>query len=172
MIIRLVAAVCLLALSTTAGLAAKEVVSFAYLQRENDPAYEPHRAYTGLTLRDRKPPLDGAKTALRESRVLGRALGVKFELQEKVLGAADDPVAAIEALAADGTQIFLLDLPLADVARAAAALAAEDLLLFNITGSNLQAHRYSLPLPLVVLGPWLQAITLVEVNANASLLEL
>ena len=53
--------------------AAKEVVSFAYLQRENDPAYEHHRAYTGLVLRDRRPPLDGAKTALRDSRVLGRS---------------------------------------------------------------------------------------------------
>jgi ABC transporter substrate binding protein (PQQ-dependent alcohol dehydrogenase system) len=113
-------------------MAAKELVSFAYLQRENDPAYEQHRAYTGLTLRDRKPPLDGAKTALRESRVLGRALGVKFVLREETLGEADDPVAAIEALAADGTRIFLLDLPLGDVTHAAAALADEDLLLFNI----------------------------------------
>ena len=137
MIIRLLAIAALFALGSAPALAAKQVVTFAYLQRENDPAYEPHRAYTGLTLRDRKPPLDGAKTALRESRVLGRALGVKFELQEVTLGETEDPVAAIEALFADGTWIFLLDLPLADVRRAAAAFADRDLLLFNIRhGAN------------------------------------
>jgi ABC transporter substrate binding protein (PQQ-dependent alcohol dehydrogenase system) len=132
MIIRLFTILTLLALGAGPAMAAKELVSFAYLQRESDPAYQPNRAYTGLTLRDRKPPLDGAKTALRESRVLGRALGVKFVLREETLGEADDPVAAIEALAADGTRIFLLDLPLGDVTHAAAALADEDLLLFNI----------------------------------------
>jgi len=132
MIIRLFSIACLLALGAIPALAAKEVVSFAYLQRVNDPAYERHRAYTGLVLRDRAPPLDGAKTALRESRVLGRSIGVKFELRETALGEADDAVAAIENLAAEGTRIFLLDLPLADVKRAAQSLAGRDLLLFNI----------------------------------------
>ena len=89
MIIRLLLAAWLLALCSVPALAAKEVFSFAYLQRENDPTYEQHRAYTGLTLRDRTPPLDGAKTAMRESRVLGRALGVKFELREVMLGQQD-----------------------------------------------------------------------------------
>jgi ABC transporter substrate binding protein (PQQ-dependent alcohol dehydrogenase system) len=132
MIIRFLFAAGLLALGANPALAAKEVVSFAYLQRENDPAYEPHRAYTGLALRDRRPPLEGAKTALREARVLGRSVGVAFELREAALGEADDAVAAIEALAAEGTRIFLLDLPLADVRQAAASLAGKDLLLFNI----------------------------------------
>ncbi len=38
---------------TATTVAAKEAFSFAYLQRENDPAYEQHRVYTGLVLRDR-----------------------------------------------------------------------------------------------------------------------
>jgi ABC transporter substrate binding protein (PQQ-dependent alcohol dehydrogenase system) len=114
------------------AVGAPEVVSFAYLARENDPAYAPHRAYTGLVLRDRAPPLDGAKAALKESRVIGRALGLKFELEEVTLGEVDDAVAAIEAMVAGGAQIFLLDLPLADVKQAAKALAGENVLLFNI----------------------------------------
>jgi len=112
--------------------AADEVFAFAYLARENDPAYAPHRAYTGLVLRDRAPPVDGAKTALRESRVMGRALGLKFALADVTLGDTDDPVTAVETLVAEGTRIFLLDLPLPDVKRAAAALAGENVLLFNI----------------------------------------
>lgn len=137
---RLASAVCfVLALALTATLgscpapaAEKEVFTFAYLQREGDPAYEPHRAYTGLTLRDRHPPLDGARTALRESRVIGRALGLKFALEEVVLGPEEDAGAAIKALTAAGTRVFLLDLPLAEVRDTAAALRDRDLVLFNI----------------------------------------
>ena len=132
MIIRVLVLCWLFALCAAPAWAANEAVSFAYLAREDDPAYAPHRAYTGLVLRDRRPPLDGATTALRESRVMGRALGVTFELSEKTLGEADDAVAAIEALAAEGTEVFLLDLPLEDVKHAAAALAREAVLLFNV----------------------------------------
>ena len=132
MTIRVLALCWLLALSATPASAANETVSFAYLQRENDPAYLPHRAYTGLVLRDRHPPLDGAETALRESRVMGRALGVTFTLDKRRLGEADDAVAAIQALVAEGTRVFLLDLPLDDVKAVARALAHENVLLFNI----------------------------------------
>ena len=52
---------------------AKETFAFAYLQRAGDPHYDRHRAYTGLTLRDRYPPVGGARVALRDSRVIGRA---------------------------------------------------------------------------------------------------
>jgi ABC transporter substrate binding protein (PQQ-dependent alcohol dehydrogenase system) len=137
MIIRLFVIVWLLALCANPALAATEVFTFAYLQRANDPAYDQHRVYTGLVLRDRSPPLDGAKTALRDSRVFGRAVGVTFELREATLGEADEVVAAIEALAAEGTRAFLLDLPLEDMKQAAATLAGRDLLLFNIRhGAN------------------------------------
>jgi ABC transporter substrate binding protein (PQQ-dependent alcohol dehydrogenase system) len=117
---------------TVAAAAMKETVAFAYLQRENDPAYAQHRAYTGLVLRDRMPPLDGAKTALRESRVIGRSIGIKFELREAMLGEGEDVVDALAALIGEGIRFFLLDLPLQDVARAAGALADRDVILFNI----------------------------------------
>jgi ABC transporter substrate binding protein (PQQ-dependent alcohol dehydrogenase system) len=112
--------------------AANDVVSFAYLQRENDPAYMRHRTYTGLILRDRRPPLDGAKTALRDSRVIGRSIGVKFDLRERVLGEDEDLMSAMKALIEEGTRVFLLDLPLQDVTQAARALTDQDVLLFNI----------------------------------------
>ena len=133
MITRLLPALAVvLAAFGAAPAAAQEVFAFAYLQREGDPAYVPHRAYTGLVLKDRRPPIDGARAALRESRVIGRAIGAWFELVERTLGAGDDAVAAIEGLAARGTRVFLLDLPLEEVTRAGAALADRDLLLFNI----------------------------------------
>ena len=138
MTIRFILVGWLLALCAAPAVAAKEIFSFAYLQRENDPAYEQHHAYTGLTLRDRTPPLDGAKTGMRESRVLGRALGVKFRLREVMLGEREDAVAAISALIEEGIGVFLLDLPLADVREAAAAFADKELLLFNIRHGSVE----------------------------------
>lgn len=135
MIIRLVLALLFLLLPRLAGAqeAAEPAVTFAYVSRDGDPAYEPHRAYTGLTLRDRYRPIDGARTAIRESRVLARALGLSVDLAEMPLAESDDAVAAIRAGLAAGTHVFLLDLPLDDVEAAARAFAAEPgILLFNI----------------------------------------
>ncbi len=114
-------------------LAAGKTFTFAYLQHAEDSFYEHHRAYTGLTLRDRHRPLGGAMTALRESRVVGRALGLTFELVERNLKPQEDTTNAIEALIREeGIRVFLLDLPLDVVTKLGMALAGHDVLLFNI----------------------------------------
>lgn len=107
---------------------------FIYVYRKADPAYEPHKSYTGLVLRDRHRPLDGAQTALRDSRVLGRALGVSFELVEQEIPAGESAPATISRTAVwSGPAAFLLDLPLEEVAAAGQQLAGEGhLILFNI----------------------------------------
>lgn len=124
----------LLAANAGGAAQAAETLRFAYLFREGDPHYTPQRTYTGLLLKDPKRPLDGARTALRESRIIGRALGLAFELEEAALAedeAAADAVQRVQA--ATGATIFLLDLPLEDVAAAGRQLAgAGDVVLFNI----------------------------------------
>ncbi len=74
-------------------------------------------------------PLDGVRLAFRDTKVLGRALGVTFALDEVLLEPGGDPAAAIaggsEALA------VVLDLPPGAMAAAVAA-AAPDALLINI----------------------------------------
>ncbi len=115
------------------AIPAQETFSFVYLQRADDPFYAPHRAYTGLTLKDRHRPIDGAKTAAREGRILGRMLGLRFALSEHALEAGDDPGKAIELLNRDeGAAVFLLDLPLADFDALESTLSRRDLILFNI----------------------------------------
>ena len=115
------------------GSSAQDVFSFIYLQRAEDPFYAPHRAYTGLSLRDRHRPVDGAKTAEREGSILGRVLGMRFRLEERSLDAGEDPVAAVEALHRDlGSTVFLLDLPLPDMDALKPALSRRDLIFFNI----------------------------------------
>ena len=131
MIIRLLAFAALLLLASGALGATNQTVTFAYLQRADDPAYEQQRAYTGLKLRDRHRPLPGVQLALKESRVLGRALGLKFALREVELAAGDDPVAQVRDLVDQGIGLFILDLPLADMEAVARALADQDVILFN-----------------------------------------
>ena len=108
----------------------KPVFSILYLSRAEDPAYAAQPSYTGLSLRDRKPPVEGARIAMRESRIRGRALGLEFALEEQELGDGAD---AVEALAAAVPRAVLLDLPLEEVEAVTAALGArDDLILFNI----------------------------------------
>jgi len=134
------AALLLLALAAAVPAAAQErqPFRFVYLSRAADPAYEPHQAYTGLVLRDRQRPLSGAQAAVRESRVIGRALGLAFELVEAEAAPEETAPQAIRRLMAEaGAGVFLLDLPLQDVEAAAAELAAEPgLILFNIRHSD------------------------------------
>ncbi len=112
---------------------AQETFRFGYLQRAQDAFYDPHRAYTGLTLRDRHRPVDGARLALRDSRIVGRALGVKFELVEKSLAEDASARDAVEALARDErVDAMLLDLPIEDVITLGSAPIGGEPLLFNI----------------------------------------
>ncbi|MHA3977767.1 type 1 periplasmic-binding domain-containing protein [Halovulum sp. GXIMD14794] len=79
-----------------------------YVGQPDDPYYEPQKAYTGLSLRDRSRPLPGAEVAMRSARVLERALGIEFTLEERL---TDDPAAAVNEAAAGGAAAVLLDLP-------------------------------------------------------------
>ena len=110
----------------------RKTFSFVYLSRTDDPVYEPHRAYTGLQLRDRHRPVDGARTALKESRILGRALGLKFALIEESLSAEEPALGRIRKLMDEGSSVFILDLPLAEMQEVAAALVGEAVILFNV----------------------------------------
>jgi len=126
---------CLLATALLLGCygvtSAREVFSIGYVQRADDPLYAPHRAYTGLVLRDRHRPLDGAKTALRESRILGRALGLEFALLERTLEQGEDARAAIRSMIEeDAVGFFLVDLSLEDTV--AVAKMSAPAVFFNV----------------------------------------
>jgi ABC transporter substrate binding protein (PQQ-dependent alcohol dehydrogenase system) len=113
-------------------LRAEEYV-FAYVGLADDPYYIAERRYTGLVLKQPHPPLPGAKMGLRDSRIIGRALGFEFKLIEHYVPAGGDVAAAIEALRRDsGARAFLLDLPADRLRSAAEKLAQTPVLLFNL----------------------------------------
>ncbi|WP_353475092.1 hypothetical protein PVT71_16155 [Salipiger sp. H15] len=103
-------------------VAAQETVRLVYLGMEDDPYYEPQPIYTGLSLRDRHRPVEGLRLGMRDTRVLGRALGFSFDLEEVTAG-PEELAGALEAIEETRPLAILLDLPpdhMADALRDAA----------------------------------------------------
>lgn len=111
-------------------VSADDVARLVYLGIEGDPYYEPEPRYTGLSLKQRHRPIEGARMALRDARVLGRALGVAFDLEEVRLPAGE-AAAALENLRSPRPLAILLDLPPAEM-RAVLATRVESDLFINI----------------------------------------
>ena len=115
------------------GTPRAEEFVFAYLGIADDPYYMAERRYTGMVLKQPHPPLPGAKMGLRDSRIIGRALGIEFKLIERFVPMDGDVAAAIEALRKDtGAQAFLLDLSTERLRVVAEKLATAPVLLFNL----------------------------------------
>jgi ABC transporter substrate binding protein (PQQ-dependent alcohol dehydrogenase system) len=123
----------LAALGASAPASADEKVSFVYVDRDGDPAYAPHRAYTGLTLKDLHRPLDGARLGINDSRIIGRSLGLTFDLAEKTIAADADAVEAVRQVESEShPAALLLDLPLEDVLKIGSAFADQPVILMNV----------------------------------------
>jgi ABC transporter substrate binding protein (PQQ-dependent alcohol dehydrogenase system) len=82
--------------------------------------------------------LAGAQAAIKEARILGRAAGLQFDLEQLILPAGADMVAALQALQSENGPLILIgDVPFDDMAQAAQALAgAPGTVLFNIRNTE------------------------------------
>jgi ABC transporter substrate binding protein (PQQ-dependent alcohol dehydrogenase system) len=108
--------------------------TFAYLGLADDPRYRPVEIYAGLVLRPEIRPVDGARTAMRDARIVGRALRVAFALEEIAVEDLAGATAAIERLTAGkGVHFVLVDLPAPMVAGLTRATAGRDVLLLNVS---------------------------------------
>ena len=124
-------------LSTWSSVALTKIFNFAYVTLADDPHYVIKRRYTGLSLKQPHPAVFGGRTAVRESRVLGRSLGLQFKLVEKSVATENDVATVVKTLNREaGASIFLLDLPAAMLGVAARKLAKEPVLLFNVRNRN------------------------------------
>lgn len=113
--------------------AERQPFPIGYLGIEDDPRHAALETYARLVLRPAVDPLDGARVAMRDARIVGRATGLDFRLEEaRVRDPAGLP-AAFDRLYDAGVRFFLADLEsalLVDIARHAAGREA---LLFNIS---------------------------------------
>ena len=117
-----------------AGQSAARRVTIGYLEIADDPRYEEIRRYTGLRLKVRKRPLAGALLALRESRVVARALKVEIALEKASGGSAAELVSAIRRLRAEKeARFFIIDASAEVLSEIAAASRDIEVLLFNVS---------------------------------------
>lgn len=128
MIARILAALLIFALPGIASAAGQIV----YVGLSDDPYYEPQKAYTGLSLRDRARPLPGAEVAMRSARVLTRTLGIEFRLEDVQAESADAATSLVGDAVANGAAAVLLDLPPQAMATVLVTHGAGDTTLFNI----------------------------------------
>lgn len=97
--------------------AAQDVARIVYIGLKGDAYYDPQPIYTGLSLKDVQRPVEGIRLAFRDTRILGRALGVRFELDE-VLSSPEELAQSIRLERATGPLAILLDLPPDEMASA------------------------------------------------------
>lgn len=116
---------------------AATTVTLGYLSIEDDPRHEPLETYANLVLRPAIDPFDGASAALREGRILGRALGFAFALERVSGRSADDLLAGLERLYAEKeVHFFLVDAEAGIVADLAKRTSEHDLLLINVSATD------------------------------------
>ncbi len=112
---------------------AAETFSILYLGRDQDRAYAARRSYTGLSLRDVKRPIDGARLAVRATRVLARAIGVTFELEERLLTAKADLAAVLNDEVSGSGRVVVADLNQDELRSLVKQTEArDDVIVFNI----------------------------------------
>lgn len=134
---------CMALLSAGQSLAAEQTrFGIGYLEVADDPRYVEDRSYTGLKLKTRRRPYPGAEVGLRDSRAVGRALGLALALER--VTAADPAALAHEVVRLRdeaGIRFFVVDaagdalLDLADATRDAGVL------LFNISEPDDRLRR-------------------------------
>lgn len=155
-------AVLLLVLSLPGPAAAAERTPFAigYLQIAGDARYAPVRNYTGLKLKTRGRPFPGAEVALRDSKVIGRALGLKLRL-EKAEGAdpAELAAAARKLREEAGVRFFIVDADAAALLALADALRDDGVLLFNVAETADRLRRADCRANLMHVIPSLSMLT-------------
>jgi ABC transporter substrate binding protein (PQQ-dependent alcohol dehydrogenase system) len=133
----LVAALCWLLPGQGARAQVESLVTVGYLQIEGDPRYEPRPTYAGIMKRPRGRPYAGAETALRESRIVARALGVRFALERQGVASADEMLRALGRLRAEhGVGIAIVDADAQTIADVARRTRGQGLVLLNVSASE------------------------------------
>lgn len=123
-------------------------LNIGYAEIIDDARYDEKRAYARIRVKPHYRPLVGAEVAIKESKVLGRALKMKFGLSRIEAGNARGLSDQIRHLnQASGIQYFIVDADASVLSAIADSTADLKIMLFNISayadelrGENCQTH--------------------------------
>lgn len=83
-------AICIYGVAHAAAVDEMRSFTIGYLEILDDVRYEEKRAYARIRVKPHDRPIAGANLAIRESRIPGRALKIKFELMRAQVGNANE----------------------------------------------------------------------------------
>jgi ABC transporter substrate binding protein (PQQ-dependent alcohol dehydrogenase system) len=127
---------CCVGLVFAAAAGAADRIAIGYLSLERDARYDSRRIELRNLAQARGPALAGVEVALRESRVIGRRLGLGFELETASGRDADQLLEALERLHGEGVRFFVIDAPGEVVASLAGATRGREVMLFNASATE------------------------------------
>ena len=133
-----------LTLSALPALAQSEPprdIRIVYIDRADDPFYDPPVQTDGVIRVANKPPIAGAELGLKDVSTLGRAANVHFILEHHSVPADGDVSSDIASLAATHPAMVLLDLAHDDIVTAAKAVPVGALALINIRDTSDDLRR-------------------------------
>jgi ABC transporter substrate binding protein (PQQ-dependent alcohol dehydrogenase system) len=116
------------------SIAAERMV-IGYVDRADDPRHEDRVGFSGIVLERRGRPYDGAKLAMDDLSMVGRALNIEFELAEAQASAAEAVAGEVANLRKERAARFILVDGEAE-ALSAAARGTPDALLFNVSAQD------------------------------------
>jgi ABC transporter substrate binding protein (PQQ-dependent alcohol dehydrogenase system) len=127
--IRTIAFVSLLMLAPAFGA---ERMTIGYVDWVDDPRHDDRLGFGGILLEQHGRPFDGARLAIDDLSMVGRALGVEFELVEARATAPEAVASEVAKLRNERNARFIL-VDAAGEALIAAARRVHDALLFNVS---------------------------------------
>ena len=128
------AAAVLAIIAGAAAAAEQAAFPIGYLEITGDARYEIPRTYTGVLLKPQGRPADGARLAIRGSRIFARVAKLNFTLERANAKTAAGLVAEIGRMQdQSGVGFFLIDADAAILDAAAEGTQGRDLLLFNVS---------------------------------------
>jgi ABC transporter substrate binding protein (PQQ-dependent alcohol dehydrogenase system) len=116
-------------------------IRIIYIDRAEDPFYDPPPQTDGVIRIENKPPMAGAELGLKDVTALGRAANVRFILEHHTVAADGDVAADLSAIANSLPAFVLLDLPHDDLVVAAKAVQPGSLALVNIRDTSDDLRR-------------------------------
>lgn len=108
-------------------------IRIGFVDIDDDPRYEPIRAYERIILKTRAHPIAGAELGIDDAAALARVLKADFTLQRLTAKSPADVAPVVLAALDAGTHFFLIDAPAAAFRPLAAAVRGRDALVFNVS---------------------------------------
>lgn len=119
--------------------------TIGYLGLRNDVRYHPQVAYTRIEISPALHPVEGARLAISDMKIVTDAAKVQLSLDEQEATDANDAVAKLEAMAAAGERFAVVDLPGDVLAQVGPAVANTKITLINASAPQDALREMCLP---------------------------